>query len=97
MKFFVSSENLLFLLVLLFHFLPAPINGSVMLLFISFKEMLMFCITFQYISMIVLICSLFSVQLMYLLKFLSYFQYTCTFIIRFHLYELFYVYGIFHV
>ena len=24
MKFFVSSENLLFLLVLLFHFLPAP-------------------------------------------------------------------------
>ena len=32
MKFFVSSENLLFLLVLLFHFLPAPISGSVMLL-----------------------------------------------------------------
>ena len=41
MKFFVSSENLLFLLVLLFHFLPAPISGSVMLLFISFKEMLL--------------------------------------------------------
>ena len=41
MKFFVSSENLLFLLVLLFHFLPAPISGSVMLLFISFKGMLL--------------------------------------------------------
>ena len=41
MKFFVSSENLLFLLVLLFHFLPEPISGSVMLLFISFKEMLL--------------------------------------------------------
>ena len=41
MKFFVSSENLLFLLVLLFHFLPAPISGSVMLLFISSKEMLL--------------------------------------------------------
>ena len=41
MKFFVSSENLLFLLVLLFHFLPAPISGSVMLLIISFKEMLL--------------------------------------------------------
>ena len=40
MKFFVSYENLLFLLVLLFHFLPAPISGSVML-FISFKEMLL--------------------------------------------------------
>ena len=40
MKFFVSSENLLFLLVLLLHFLPAPISGSVML-FISFKEMLL--------------------------------------------------------
>ena len=41
LKFFVSSENLLFLLVLLFHFLPAPISDSVMLLFISFKEMLL--------------------------------------------------------
>ena len=38
---FVSSENLLFRLVLLFHFLPAPISGSVMLLIISFKEMLL--------------------------------------------------------
>ena len=41
MKFFVSSENLLFLLVMLFYFLPAPISGSVMLLIISFKEMLL--------------------------------------------------------